>query len=85
LLIPLDDRAAPHAKFPADLGRYWRFGATDYEAALRTAASLGHSLNGKPVEASWDAALTAAMQQHRISVAEGALAALLLEDIESAC
>ena len=26
----------------------WRFGATDYEAALRTAPSLGHSLKGKP-------------------------------------
>jgi uncharacterized protein (TIGR02679 family) len=63
----------------------WRFGATDYEAALRIAPSLGHSLKGKPVEASWDAALTAAMQQHRISIAEEALAASLLQDLDSRC
>jgi len=85
LLIPLDDRAGPTPSFLRTSAGTWRFRAADYEAALRTAPSLGHSLNGKPVEASWDAALTAAMQQHRISVAEEALAALLLEDIESAC
>jgi uncharacterized protein (TIGR02679 family) len=63
----------------------WRFGATDYEAALRTAPSLGHSLKGKPVEASWDAALAAAMEHYRISIAEEALAASLLQDLDSRC
>jgi hypothetical protein len=63
----------------------WRFGATDYEAALRTAPSLEHSLKGKPVQASWDAALTAAMQHHRISIAEEALAASLLQDLDGRC
>jgi uncharacterized protein (TIGR02679 family) len=59
----------------------WRFGAADYVAAVRTAPSAGQILLGKAVDASWDEALTAAMQQHRICIAEEALAASLLQDL----
>ncbi len=61
--------------------RPWRFGAADYVAAVRTATSPGRPLEGKPIEASWDEALAAAMQHHRISVAEEATAASLLQDL----
>jgi uncharacterized protein (TIGR02679 family) len=60
----------------------WRFGAADYVAAVRTAPSLGRPLKGKPVEASWDETLTAVMQRHRVSIAEEALAATLLQDLD---
>jgi uncharacterized protein (TIGR02679 family) len=59
----------------------WRFRAADYMAAIKTAPSRGQPLVGKAVEASWDEALTAAMQQHRVSVAEESLAASLLQDL----
>jgi uncharacterized protein (TIGR02679 family) len=61
----------------------WRFGVTDYIAAVRAVASAGQSLKGKTAEAAWDTALAAAMQQHRLSVAEEALASSLLQDLES--
>jgi uncharacterized protein (TIGR02679 family) len=59
----------------------WRFGAIDYLAAVQCAPSRRQPLVGKAVEASWDEALKAAMQQHRISVAEESLAASLLQDL----
>ena len=61
----------------------WRFGVTDYIAAVRAAASSGQSLVGKTAEAAWDTALAAAMQQHRVSVAEEALVYSLLQDLDS--
>ncbi len=60
----------------------WRFGAPDYVAAVRTAPSLGQSLKGEAVEASWDETLTTAMQEHRVSIAEEALTASLLQDLD---
>lgn len=63
--------------------RPWRFGATDYAAAVRTAPCLGKTLSGKAVDASWDNALAKVMQQHRIAIAEEALAASLLRDLDS--
>lgn len=59
----------------------WRFGAVDYLAAVRAVPSLTHPLGGKAVEASWDGALTLAMGEHRIAIAEEALAASLLDDL----
>jgi len=59
----------------------WRFEATDYLAAIQIAPSRGQPLAGKAVEASWDEALTGAMQRHLISVAEESLAASLLQDL----
>ncbi|KFC69068.1 hypothetical protein FG93_03693 [Bosea sp. LC85] len=59
----------------------WRFGAVDYLAAVQTAPNPAHSLKGNPVEASWDGALTLAMQERRVAIAEEALAASLLQDL----
>lgn len=59
----------------------WRFGAADYLAAVRTAPSPTHSLAGNPVEASWDGALTLAMRERRVAIAEEAVAASLLQDL----
>jgi len=61
----------------------WRFGAADYEAAVDGAAGLGQALTGKVARALWDEELTAAMQRHLLSIAEEALAASLLEDLEA--
>jgi uncharacterized protein (TIGR02679 family) len=62
----------------------WRFGADDYLAAVRTAPSPAHPLAGRPVEASWDEALTPAMRDHDATIAEEAVAAVLLQDLASA-
>jgi len=59
----------------------WRFGATDYLCAVRTISSLGHSLPGRAVDASWDKELSTVMQQYRVSIAEEALAASLLPEL----
>lgn len=60
----------------------WRFGAPDYLAAVRTSARSTQPLAGKAVETSWDGgALSAAMRDHRVAIAEEALAASLLGDL----
>ncbi|MDX8524160.1 TIGR02679 family protein [Mesorhizobium sp. MSK_1335] len=59
----------------------WRFGAIDYLAAVRTTPSSA-PLEGRAVEASWDGALTVAMQDHQAAIAEEALAASLLQDLD---
>jgi uncharacterized protein (TIGR02679 family) len=61
----------------------WRFGAIDYLDAVRTASSLAHPLEGQTAEASWDRALALAMREHRVAIAEEALAASLLQDLDS--
>jgi len=63
--------------------RPWRFGAIDYLAAVRTAARPAHALVGKMAEASWDEALAPAMQEQSVAVAEEAVAASLLEDLDN--
>jgi uncharacterized protein (TIGR02679 family) len=60
----------------------WRFGAIDYLAAVQTAPSPAHALAGNPVEASWDGALALAMQERRVAIAEEAVAASLLQDLD---
>ncbi|MGB8843289.1 MAG: TIGR02679 family protein [Aliidongia sp.] len=60
----------------------WRFGAADYLAAVRTAPSQAQSLGEKTVEASWDEALSRAMQEQRIAIAEEAVAGSLLQDLD---
>jgi uncharacterized protein (TIGR02679 family) len=62
----------------------WRFGAADYEAALERASDPGQVLTGKAVSATWDEGLMTAMQQHRLPIAEEALAASLLKDLAAA-
>jgi len=64
--------------------RSWRFDAGDYEAAVEGASGLGQALTGTATRALWDEELMTAMQRHRLSIAEEALAASLLEDLESA-
>ena len=59
----------------------WRFGAVDYEAAVDGATGLGQTLTGTAVRALWDDELMAAMQRHRLSIAEEALAGSLLGDL----
>jgi uncharacterized protein (TIGR02679 family) len=61
----------------------WRFNASDYLAAVRTATGLPQRLDGSTVEASWDKALAVAMTEQGIAVAEEAVAAELLTDLES--
>lgn len=60
----------------------WRFGAIDYLAAVQTAPNPAHSLAGNPVEASWDGVLTLAMRKQRVAIAEEAVAASLLQDLD---
>jgi uncharacterized protein (TIGR02679 family) len=60
----------------------WRFGAVEYAASVRSAACPGHPLQGSAVNASWDEALTAAMQTFQLAIAEEAVAASLLRDLE---
>ena len=62
--------------------RPWRYGAADYQAALCHAAHADYRLAGAPVVAVWDAALAPAMQAQGLALAEEALAALLLPDLE---
>lgn len=59
----------------------WRFDARDYEAAAEAASDMAQTLTGKAVRANWDDGLMAAMQRHRLSIAEEALASSLLEDL----
>lgn len=61
----------------------WRFGASDYEAAVEEASGFGRALTGKAARALWDEGLMAAMQRHRLSIAEEALAASLLKDLSA--
>jgi uncharacterized protein (TIGR02679 family) len=58
----------------------WRFGAADYTAA--TGLASGQALTGLRVAAAWDAALAPAMQRHGLAIAEEAVAAALLPDLE---
>ena len=60
----------------------WRFDVTDYIAAARAVANPGHLLQGKTTEAAWDMALASAMQQHRLAIAEEAVAPSLLQDLD---
>ncbi|RWI23615.1 DUF2399 domain-containing protein [Mesorhizobium sp.] len=44
---------------------------------------FSHQLGGKVAEASWDVTLAAAMRHHRVAIAEEALAASLLPDLDN--
>jgi uncharacterized protein (TIGR02679 family) len=61
----------------------WRFGAADYQVALGAAPSPGRPLQGAAVEASWDAALAAAMCRAVRAIDEEMVADPLLQDLAS--
>jgi hypothetical protein len=48
---------------------------------MGAAPSPAHRLVGKPVEAAWDKDLTLAMRAHNVTLAEEAVAAMLLDDL----
>ncbi len=59
----------------------WRFTALDYTDAVSMRSGQDQPLAGRPVDASWDEGLAAAMRYHQVAVPEEALAASLLEDL----
>lgn len=61
--------------------RPWRFGATDYLAAVRNLPVRGRNLGENCVEAEWDADLAQAMRTHGQAVDEEAIAAELMQDM----
>lgn len=61
----------------------WRFGAADYSAALDEEGVETRPLAGAASEARWDSALTAAMQARRRAIDEEALAARLMQDLDT--
>ncbi|PPU72783.1 TIGR02679 family protein [Xanthomonas cucurbitae] len=62
--------------------RPWRFGTADYRAAVAQAPTRPHELSGDSVQALWDAELTMAMASHGVSIAEEAVVASLLVDLQ---
>lgn len=59
----------------------WRFGSEHYLQALETAPPKERDLKETAVAASWDQALAEAMQSHGMSIAEEAMASLLVNDL----
>lgn len=59
----------------------WRFGSEHYLQALETAPPKDRDLEETAVAASWDQALTESMQSHGMSIAEEAVASLLVNDL----
>jgi uncharacterized protein (TIGR02679 family) len=59
----------------------WRFGASDYQAAVSCAPRSARDLSDASVLASWDESLTKAMQDWGLAVAEEGVVAALLEDL----
>ena len=60
----------------------WAFAAADYEAAAASAPHTRRDLADAGVVASWDAALAPSMHRHGLAIAEEAVAAGLLEDLQ---
>lgn len=59
----------------------WRFGAADYAAAVRNAATRGRPLGASAVEAEWDGELAPVMRDCGQAVDEEAVAATLMADL----
>ena len=59
----------------------WRFGSEHYLQALETAPPKERDLKETAVAASWDQALAEVMQSHGMSIAEEAVASLLVDDL----
>lgn len=57
----------------------WHFSAADYIAAAKDAPQLAASLSGRPVVASWDENLTAAMTKAGLKIEEEAIAERIID------
>lgn len=64
--------------------RPWRFASGDYAAALREIPAGRRALGPASVDADWDAGLAPAMRAHDRAIDEEAVAAILIQDLESA-
>jgi uncharacterized protein (TIGR02679 family) len=60
----------------------WRFSAADYVAAIQATSGLQQCLEGRAIQASWDDRLAGAMNEHGVAIAEEAVAAELLADLQ---
>jgi uncharacterized protein (TIGR02679 family) len=60
----------------------WRYGAAEYALAAATAARPGLILEEPQVVATWDGGLVPAMKEHGIAIAEEAVAASLIDDLQ---
>jgi uncharacterized protein (TIGR02679 family) len=58
----------------------WRFGASDYEAALAAASAVSR-LRGRVAVPSWDRSLGDAMQSHGLAVSEEHVLEGMLSDL----
>ena len=63
----------------------WRFDCVDYEQSVATAPHSKRDLIETKVIAKWNAQLASTMQLHGLSIAEEAVVAKLLVDLQSAC
>jgi uncharacterized protein (TIGR02679 family) len=61
----------------------WRFGAAEYTTSVQSGTCTGHSLEGPAVIASWDEALTSAMETYQLAIAEEGIAVSLLQDLKA--
>ncbi|MET0255492.1 MAG: TIGR02679 family protein, partial [Luteibacter sp.] len=61
----------------------WRFGASDYLAAVARALPRSRDLGVGTVEAVWDTELAAAMDKHGLAVAEESVVESLLADLDA--
>jgi uncharacterized protein (TIGR02679 family) len=59
----------------------WRFGVSDYQAAVRANPALGQPLEGKSIEAAWQTELSPIMRRCGIAIPEESVAASLLQDL----
>ncbi|HXW28241.1 MAG TPA: DUF2399 domain-containing protein, partial [Xanthobacteraceae bacterium] len=50
---------------------------------VQSGACTGHPLEGPAVSASWDGALTSAMETHQLAIAEEGIAVSLLQDLKA--
>lgn len=62
--------------------RPWRLAAADYEAAANDAPHTRRDLADTGPDAAWDNMLAPAMRRHGLAIAEEAVAAALLEDLD---
>jgi uncharacterized protein (TIGR02679 family) len=61
--------------------RPWRFSAPDYIAAVQTAWSVRHKLEGAEADALWDNSLTTAMRKYQLLISEENVVDQLLQDL----